>query len=90
MKRLLIISLFVLSGCTALKPPVKLAWPEAPAELQQPADELTSLPEDSATLTDMIQNANDNYAKYYQLKDKYQGWQDWYKAQKAIQEKATQ
>jgi inorganic pyrophosphatase len=52
----------------------------------EPASNLEPLPEDKKSLTDLIQNANENYGKYYQLKEKYDGWQDWYKAQKQIYE----
>ena len=63
-----------------------MQWPEAPPNLMEPASNLDSLPEDKKSLTDLIQNANENYGKYYQLKEKYEGWQDWYKSQKQIYE----
>jgi len=31
-------------------------------------------------------NANSNYSQYYQLKKKYEAWQEWYAAQKKIYE----
>ena len=50
----------------------------------EPAPELTLLPENEKTLTDLIENANINYGQYYDLKAKYQTWQEWYKQQKQI------
>ena len=63
-----------------------MTWPEAPTSLMEPVSNLDPLPEDKKSLTDLIQNANENYGKYYQLKEKYDGWQDWYKSQKQIYE----
>lgn len=63
-----------------------MAWPEAPSSLTEPADNLDPLPADKKNLTDLIQNANENFDKYYQLKEKYEAWQDWYNTQKKIYE----
>jgi hypothetical protein len=52
----------------------------------EPASNLTPLPEDKKSLTDLIQNANENFGKYYQLKEKYEAWQEWYNTQKQIYE----
>jgi hypothetical protein len=89
MKRLVVIVLLLLSGCATKLAPVSMTWPAAPEELFAPVDELTPLAEDKKTLADMIQNANENYSKYYLLKDRYQAWQDWYKSQKKINEDAA-
>jgi len=35
-------------------------------------------------LSDLITNANDNYAEYYRLRDRYNGWINWYNTQKQI------
>lgn len=63
-----------------------MVWPEAIPSLMEPASNLDTLPEDKRTLTDLIQNANENFGKYYQLKEKYEAWQEWYNAQKQIYE----
>jgi hypothetical protein len=84
MKRLIIISLFLLSACASNKAPIIPKWPDAPADLQQPADELTPLAPEQRNLSDVIGNANDNYSQYYILKEKYEGWQNWYKSQQQI------
>jgi len=41
---------------------------------------------DKKTLTDLIENANQNYGSYYELKEKYNLWIEWYTTQKQIYE----
>lgn len=84
MKQLIVISAFLLSACANTSTPVIPKWPTAPADLQQPAQDLTPLNPDQHNLSDLIGNANDNYAQYYILKEKYQGWQNWYNTQQKI------
>ena len=84
MKRLIIISCLLLSACATSKTNVTAKWPEAPADLQQPAAELTPLAPEQRNLSDMILNSNENYSQYYILKEKYEGWQNWYKSQQQI------
>ena len=86
MKRLIVISLFLLTACASNKAPTLPKWPTAPADLQQPAQELTPLAPDQRNLSDLITNANDNYAQYYILKERYEGWQNWYNSQQKIWE----
>ena len=63
-----------------------MTWPEAPPSLMEPASNLEPLSEDKKSLTDLIQNANENFGQYYQLKEKYEAWQSWYNTQKQIYE----
>jgi PBP1b-binding outer membrane lipoprotein LpoB len=74
---------FALAGC-ATPVAVKRTFPEAPASLMAPADKLTPLAPGKTELSDIIENANDNAGKYYQLREKYRAWQEWYKEQKQI------
>ena len=69
---LMLISLF---GCASNSAPVKINWPDTPAELMEPSEELTPLTPEQTQLSDLIDNANTNYTKYYILKDKYDTWQ---------------
>jgi hypothetical protein len=78
-------SCLMMLGCSTTVP-LKMKWPAAPAELQQPADNLKPLPADKKTLADLIENANENYGTYYQLKERYEAWQQWYDTQKKIYE----
>ncbi len=50
----------------------------------EPAPALKPLSENKKTLADLLENANENYGLYYELLDKYQAWQQWYKDQKQI------
>ena len=63
-----------------------MPWPEVPSNLLEPAGNLQPLPDDKKTLTDLIENANENYGTYYQIKSKYEAWQEWYNSQKKIYE----
>jgi hypothetical protein len=84
MKRLVVISLFLLSACANTTAPVIPSWPVAPADLQQSAPDLTPLAPEQRNLSDLIQNSNENYTQYYILKEKYEGWQNWYNTQQKI------
>lgn len=61
-----------------------MEFPQAPTNLLEPANDLKPLSEDKKTLTDLIENANENYSSYYVLKEKYNNWIEWYKQQKQI------
>ena len=85
MKRILTIALLIsLVGCATKIAPVNLKWPDAPAELLVPAEELTPLTADQTRLSDLIDNANTNFSKYYILKYRYDAWQSWYNIHKQI------
>lgn len=47
-----------------------------------PAPNLKKL--ESNNISDLLINANENYGKFYELKEKYLAWQDWYNSQKKI------
>lgn len=61
-----------------------MTWPEAPVSLTEPAENLKPLPADKKNLTDLLINVNENYGSYYELKSKYEAWQEWYNSQKQI------
>jgi hypothetical protein len=61
-----------------------------PPELLESAPQLTPLPDDKNTLADLLENATDNYAQYYILRDRYETWQNWYNTQQKIYQDATQ
>ena len=85
MKHVIVALTFVvLSGCATKIAPVNLKWPDAPAELLVPAEELTPLTAGQTRLSDLIDNANANFSKYYILKDRYDAWQSWYNSHKQI------
>ena len=82
---MLSVSCLILPGCSTTVP-LKMPFPEAPANLLEPASNLQPLGQDKKTLADLIDNANENYGTYYQLKSKYEAWQEWYNSQKTIYE----
>ena len=82
MKRLIVIACLIISGCTTV--PVTAKFPRAPDSLTEPPVALKTLDVPKPELSDLISNANDNYAEYYRLRDKYNGWIDWYNTQKQI------
>jgi hypothetical protein len=84
MKKLIVILCLLLSACAHNTAPVIPAWPTAPVDLQQPAADLTPLRPEQRNLSDLISNSNDNYTQYYILKERYEGWQNWYNTQQKI------
>lgn len=82
MKFLSIAFLIMLVGCAST--PTVMDWPNIPAELKQPAPTLTPLDPKQRSLSELIQNANDNYSKYYELKNRYEAWQQWNDRQQKI------
>ena len=84
MKKLLPFFFIVLvAGCTTV--PVTMTFPEAPAVLKEPAGKLTPLDTSKKIeLSDIIENANENAGKYYELREKYNAWIEWYISQKKI------
>jgi len=84
MKKLILISLLLLTACAGNKPPVIPNWPTVPTDLQLPANDLKPLDINQRKLSDLIENSNENYTQYYILKEKYEGWQNWYINQQKI------
>jgi len=82
------VMLVALVGCANTGAPVKIKWPDAPAELMEPSEDLTPLTPEQTKLSDLIDNANTNYAKYYNLKDRFDTWQQWYKTHSQIYQDA--
>lgn len=88
MKKLLILPLFVLSGCSITAVPVTPNFPEAPATLQEKCAELKEVAE-GASLTEFTKIVVENYILYHECSRKVEGWNEWYAKQKAIFEEAT-
>ncbi len=88
MKKLLILPLFVLSGCAVHVEPVTATFPEAPATLLQKCEALKEVAAD-ASLTDFTKIVVENYILYHECSRKVEGWHEWYTKQKAIFEEAT-
>lgn len=61
-----------------------MTFPDAPPTLMKPAPVLKELGADETNLSDLLDNANENYGNFYELKERYLAWQEWYKKQKTI------
>jgi hypothetical protein len=82
--RVILLSL-LLAGCSTTVVPVTMKFPDAPPSLMTPASDLNKLPTDKKIeMTDIIKTTNENSKLYYELKIKYEAWQEWYKVQKRI------
>lgn len=82
-KFLLILLASAVTGCTTV--PVTVKFPDVPQTLTTPAGKLTPLDTSKKVeLSDIIENANENAGKYYELREKYNAWIEWYTSQKKI------
>ena len=81
MKRLLLIGLLILSGCTSV--PVVMKFPEVPADMLTACPDLKQTPE-TTKLSEVLPVVVDNYGQYYTCKDTVDSWIDWYNNQKKI------
>lgn len=88
MKKLIILPLFALAGCSITAVPVAPKFPEAPATLQEKCAELKEATE-GMSLTEFTKTVVENYVLYHECKVKVEGWNDWYQKQKAIFEAAA-
>lgn len=81
MKLILILSVAVLTGCTAV--PVKRNFPEVPAQIMEKCPQLEKL-KDDAKLSDVAKNVTNNYTTYYECAVKHDAFVEWYNTQKRI------
>ncbi len=83
--RTILLSCLLLAGCSTTAVPVVMKFPDAAPSLMTPAPDLHKLPADKKIeMSDIIQTTNANAKLYYELKIKYEAWQEWYKEQKSI------
>lgn len=85
---LILLGAITLAGCSTVVP-VKQKWPDAIPELQESCPELKTISGDKVAITDMLKVVIENYTTYYQCSNKVDGWNDWYKKQKEVFEKAN-
>ena len=86
-KRLLMpnVLFLMLQGCSTTVP-LTMSFPQVPPSLMEPAPTLKTLSQTKPELSDILDNASENYGSYYELRERYLAWQDWYKQQKKIYE----
>jgi hypothetical protein len=75
----------MLQGCSTTVP-LTMSFPEVPPSLMESAPTLKTLSQTKPELSDILENASENYGSYYELRERYLAWQDWYKQQKKIYE----
>lgn len=88
MKKLLVLPLLLLAGCSITAKPVTSTFPEAPATLQEKCAQLREATE-GMTLSEFTKVVVENYILYHECERKVEGWQEWYAKQKKIFEDAT-
>lgn len=82
MRKLLLISLLVLTGCTTVVP-VKMSFPQVPEDLKEGCPALKETPE-TTKLTDVLKVVTTNYGQYHECQIKTDAWIQWYDSQKKI------
>ena len=83
MRVLLLSSLLLLVGCSTTVP-VRMSFPQLPEALDKPCELLEPLAQDKRELSDLLENATDNYARAKECYAKNQAWREWYATQKQI------
>lgn len=48
----------------------------------EPAPELKPVPADKKQFSDLLENVNENYGTYYDVRERLNSWIEWYKTQK--------
>lgn len=87
MKNILILCL-LLSGC-ATTAPVAQKFPDSSDYLQETCPKLDIIDKPEVTLSEFIKTVVKNYTKYHECADRVNAWQEWYKKQKDISDKAN-
>ena len=80
---MLFVVLTILPGCSTTVP-LKINFPEVPSQLMEKAPELKPVPADKKEFTDLLENVNENYGTYYDVRERFNAWIEWYNTQKRI------
>ena len=81
MKYIILMLPLLLIGCKAI--PVKMNFPDAPAEMKVACPDLKQVKE-NAEMSDVLEVVTANYAQYHECKNKVDAWIEWHKQQKQI------
>lgn len=80
MKIIIILLLsFLITGCETFGKP---KFPDAEKSLMVECPELSQLPQDPVTISQLMTSVVQNYTAYHQCANKVKGWQEWYEKQK--------
>lgn len=85
MKYSVIFLVVLLTGCST-SVPVKMKFPDVPESLMTKCEDLEKLPKDTKQLSVTAESVVKNYSKYHQCRIKVEEWQEWYKANKKLQD----
>jgi len=85
MKKILALSLILLSGCSSIMAPSqKMAWPDTTPDLKIACPDLAQVDPNTTKLSDALTVISANYSQYYTCKDKVDNWLEWYATQQKI------
>jgi hypothetical protein len=82
MKRLILITTLVITGCASTVPIIE-KFPDVPKDMLIACPDLDQIPETNK-LSEVLPVVADNYGQYYTCKDTVDSWIDWYNTQKKI------
>lgn len=82
-KLILLLPALLLTGCFK-SIPIKMDFPDAPAELKQTCPNLKQTDENETKLSKVIEVVTENYSSYHECKLKVDAWVEWHKQQKQI------
>lgn len=82
MKRLILITALVITGCASTVPIIE-KFPDVPKDMLIACPDLDQIPETNK-LSEVLPVVADNYGQYYTCKDTVDSWIDWYNTQKKI------
>lgn len=88
MKKILILCVVILTGCTTMAPITK-PFPTAPEPLLQECEKLETINKPTVTLSELMKTVVNNYTKYHGCSELVKAWQDWYIGQKKVHEEST-
>jgi len=83
MKKLVFLSVFLLTGC-ATPVPVTVKFPAAPKDLLITCANLDKVQATEENLSEMMKVVVTNYGKYHECKLKVDSWIEWHTKQKEV------
>jgi hypothetical protein len=91
MKKLLVllVPIFILTGCDSDGVPVSVLFPEVPRELVLACPDLAQVDPSTEKISELLTVVTKNYGEYYECKAKVDNWIEWYATQKKIFDKVS-
>jgi hypothetical protein len=82
MKYAILLMPLLLTGCFK-SIPVKMSFPDAPAEMKVACPDLKQVKE-NGQMSDVLETVTENYSQYHECRNKVDAWIEWHKQQKQI------